>query len=222
VGRGGGSLYWTSCIWVVGFGLYKIFVDFEAVVHESTILSSPPPTCIAHPGTIRLRNHWTVYDSPSDLLRVCYIPLVVTISCKGEGRVEYRHGFTPYPIPHPTSLIPLAPLRWNRLTASPPYPPSAQKRMPLPYLTTLRVEYAERGKSYGILFIFSLFCEYGNFEYVHIHVIYRVNQAEYVIYFLLFAPQEYVNTYSTRRLTTHMYEVLFTCLPPERHTYIDR
>ena len=48
-------------------------------------------------------------------------------------------------------------------------------------VNTLRVEYAERGKYYGILFIFSLFCEYSNLEYVHINVIYRVNQAECVI-----------------------------------------
>jgi len=32
------------------------------------------------------------------------------------------------------------------------------------------------------------------------HVIYRVNQAGYVIHILLVAPQEYVNIYSTRRV----------------------
>jgi len=41
-------------------GLYKIFVYFEAIVHESTILSFPPPTCIAHPGAILLHDNWTV------------------------------------------------------------------------------------------------------------------------------------------------------------------
>ena len=30
--------------------LYEIFVYFEAVVHEATILSIPPPTCVAHAG----------------------------------------------------------------------------------------------------------------------------------------------------------------------------
>jgi len=36
--------------------LYKLFVYFEAVVHESTIISPPPPpTCIAHPGAILVR-----------------------------------------------------------------------------------------------------------------------------------------------------------------------
>jgi len=55
-------------------GLYKIFVDFEAVVYKATILSFPTPTCIAHPGAILLHDDWTVYDSPSDLLFVCYTP----------------------------------------------------------------------------------------------------------------------------------------------------
>jgi len=36
-------------------------------------------------------------------------------------------------------------------------------------------------------------------EYVRIHVIYGVNQAEYRIHILVVAPQEYVNLYSTRR-----------------------
>jgi len=53
-------------------GLYKIFVYFETVVHESPILSFPPPTCIAYPGTTPLHAHWTVYNSPSHLPCVCY------------------------------------------------------------------------------------------------------------------------------------------------------
>jgi len=36
-------------------------------------------------------------------------------------------------------------------------------------------------------------------EYVHIHVIYRVNQAEYVMRICVAASHEYVNVYSTRR-----------------------
>ena len=64
----------------------------------------------------------------------------------------------------------------------------------------LYVEYVERRTRYGILFIFSLFCEYINLEYVRIHVIYRVHQAEYAILIPMAAPQEYVNTYSTRRV----------------------
>jgi len=44
----------------VRVGLYKIFVYVEAIVHKSTILSCPLPTCIAHPGTILLHDDWTV------------------------------------------------------------------------------------------------------------------------------------------------------------------
>jgi len=36
-------------------------------------------------------------------------------------------------------------------------------------------------------------------EYVRIHVICRVNQAECFIHIYVVAPQEYVNIYSTRR-----------------------
>jgi len=53
---------------------------------------------------------------------------------------------------------------------------------------------------YGILFIFSMFCDYTRLEYVRVHVIYRVGQGGYVIHILVVAPQEYVNSYSTRRL----------------------
>jgi len=67
---------------------------------------------------------------------------------------------------------------------------------------TLHVEYAERIKVNGILFMFSPFCEYVHLEYVRIHVVYRVNQAEYVIHILMVAPQEYVNLYSTPRAPT--------------------
>ena len=56
------------------FGLYKMFVYFEDVVHESTILSPPPHTCIAHPSAILLHDYWTGYDSRSDLPLVCYTP----------------------------------------------------------------------------------------------------------------------------------------------------
>ena len=59
-------------------------------------------------------------------------------------------------------------------------------------VVSLRVEYVERGKEYGILFIMSLFCDYIQLEYVRIHVIYRVHQAEYVIHILLAASQKYV------------------------------
>jgi len=50
--------------------------------------------------------------------------------------------------------------------------------------------------------MFSLFCEYIHLEYVRIHGIYRVDQAEYVIHILVVAPHEYMNIYSTRRTRT--------------------
>ena len=62
------------------------------------------------------------------------------------------------------------------------------------------MEYAERGNEYGILFIFCLLCEYMHLTCVRFHVIYRVNQAEYVIHILVVAPREYVNIHSTRRV----------------------
>jgi len=56
----------------VPVGLHKIFVHFEAFMHEPTTPSLPPPACIAHLGAILLHDYWTVYDSPSDLPFVCY------------------------------------------------------------------------------------------------------------------------------------------------------
>jgi len=48
-----------------------------------------------------------------------------------------------------------------------------------------------------------LFREYIHVEYEHTRIIYRVNQAEYAIHIRVVAPQEYVNLYSTRWLSTH-------------------
>jgi len=39
-------------------------------------------------------------------------------------------------------------------------------------------------------------------DYVRIHAIYRVHQAEYVIHILVVAPEKYVNIYSTPRRIT--------------------
>jgi len=69
------------------------------------------------------------------------------------------------------------------------------------WLTGLHVEYAGGRTKFCILFIFRPFDEYSTLEYVHIHVIYRVHQAEYGIRILVAASQEYVNTYSTCGLT---------------------
>jgi len=59
----------------------------------------------------------------------------------------------------------------------------------------------QRGeKKHEILFILSPFYEYSNLRYIHVH---RVHQAEYGIHIRVAASQEYVNTYSTRRLENH-------------------
>jgi len=81
---------------------------------------------------------------------------------------------------------------------------------PADSVVALHVEYAGGGINYVILFIFSPFYEYSNLEYVHIHVIYRVIQTEYVIRILVAVSQEYVNTYSTRRVVA---DVLLQCVP---------
>jgi len=85
----------------------------------------------------------------------------------------------------------------------------------------LRVEYAEERKAYGILFICRLFYAYINLEHVRVPVIDRVHQAEYGIRILAAAPQEYVNTYSTRRAAAPpsranpaLVRRIFWCLPP--------
>ena len=70
-------------------------------------------------------------------------------------------------------------------------------------MPNLHVEYAERGKEYGIQFRFRLFCEYIHLEYVRIYVICRVNQAEYVVHIRVAASQQYVNTCLTCRVPTH-------------------
>ena len=65
-------------------------------MHESTICSSPPPTCIAHPGAIQLHNYWAVFDSPSELSRfyaMRHTILVITISCKYRPRCHVAVHF---------------------------------------------------------------------------------------------------------------------------------
>jgi len=62
------------------------------------------------------------------------------------------------------------------------------------------VEYAGGSIQYGTLFVFSLLYEYSNLEYEHIPVYYRVHSVEYGIHIRVAASQEYVKTYSTRRM----------------------
>ena len=52
--------------------------------------------------------------------------------------------------------------------------------------------------------LFLCFCEYTHLEHVRIHVMYRASQEEYAIRTPMAAPQEYVNTYSTRRVSNRV------------------
>jgi len=54
------------------FSLYKIFLYFEAFVHESIIHLVPPPTCISHTVATLMHDYWAVYEPPSDLPFVCH------------------------------------------------------------------------------------------------------------------------------------------------------
>jgi len=81
----------------------------------------------------------------------------------------------------------------------------------------LHVEYAERGNEYGILFIFSMICENTRLEYVRIHVVYRAYQAIYVIHIRVVAPQEYVITYSTRRVCVRVRVRVCVCVVAFAH-----
>jgi len=116
------------------------------------------------------------------------------------------------------STLPHA-LRWAQqalrpaLKAAPPAPRPGLTRLlwiEKRRIISLHVEYAEWGEEYSILFIFSLFCEYMQ----RIHIIYRVNQVVYVIHFLVVAPQEYVNIYSTSRIISRWGRSLWTGMPP--------
>jgi len=79
------------------FSRYKIFIYFEAVVHESLILSSPTSTCIVHSGAIRLHDHLIVYDTLSDLplYAIHHTILVISISCKGQHVLSYYNPSYP-------------------------------------------------------------------------------------------------------------------------------
>ena len=59
----------------------------------------------------------------------------------------------------------------HRSRRLPPVDDCAAGLTPRPVEQTVHVECAERGKKYGILFIFSLFCESIHLEYVRIHAV---------------------------------------------------
>ena len=93
-------------------------------------------------------------------------------------RGSYRH---PWP---PGSALGVPNLRGNY-------------RHPWPYILNTR-----KAEKNCILSTIGLFYEYSHLEYERIYAIYRVTQAEYYIRIRMATPQEYVNTYSTRRPMT--------------------
>ena len=56
-----------------------------------------------------------------------------------------------------------------------------------PYMSNMRGEEKIRYSC-----ILTLYYEYSNLEYVHVHVVFRANQAEYGIRIRMVASQEYV------------------------------
>jgi len=70
----------------------------------------------------------------------------------------------------------------------------------------LNTQNEEKNTEFYSYYIFSPVCEYIDLEYVRMHVICRVNQAEYVIhilYILVVAPQEYVKQSTGHTHTGH-------------------
>jgi len=58
----------------VRLNLYRIFVHFEAVGHEPTILLLPHPTCRAYPTAILLHDHRAIYTPPPNAPFECRVP----------------------------------------------------------------------------------------------------------------------------------------------------
>ena len=69
--------------------LYKIFVHFEAFMHESIILVLPFPIGIAHNSAIVLHVYFATYDPPRPPppLRICHTLYNIgnAISCEGQA-----------------------------------------------------------------------------------------------------------------------------------------
>jgi len=71
-------------------GLYKILYYLEAFVHDSIILSLPPPTCIARTIAILLHVYCAIYDAPPTPLvyAMHHTILVIAILCKGQATAQ--------------------------------------------------------------------------------------------------------------------------------------
>jgi len=72
---------------VAGVGLYQVFFHSEAFVHESIILWSLPPPCIARTIAVLVHVYCAIYDPPPTPLvyAIHHTISVMTISCKGQG-----------------------------------------------------------------------------------------------------------------------------------------
>jgi len=66
-------------------GLYKIFIDFQAFMHERIIPFLPLLICVAHTIAILLHDDCAIHDPPpTPLLKaIHHTKLVSAISCKG-------------------------------------------------------------------------------------------------------------------------------------------
>jgi len=106
-------------------GLYKILFDFEAFVHESFILSLPPPTCIARTIAMLLHVYCAIYDAPPTplLYAIHHTILVMAISCKGQHLAHAAQR---------AQLVALHTLIINALPP-PPYPGNQRPPFPTPY-----------------------------------------------------------------------------------------
>jgi len=76
---------------------YKIFVYFEAVVHDATILSPPPPPPLSALPTLvqyycTIIGQYTTSLLTSRLFAIHHTILVITISCKGQGSSLHNGG----------------------------------------------------------------------------------------------------------------------------------
>jgi len=82
--KGGARAPGTRCTTNLAFT--RLFY-FEAVVHETTMLSFPPPTCIARPGVqhyCTIIGQYTTPPPDSRSYAIHHTILVITTSCKGQ------------------------------------------------------------------------------------------------------------------------------------------
>jgi len=70
----------------------KILFYFDAVVHESIILLSPPPTCTPRTIAILLHVYCAIYDArPTPLVYAIQDTiLIITVSCNGQETEDTR------------------------------------------------------------------------------------------------------------------------------------